>query len=166
MLRKIILAPLFIVNLFVLLKVILFKFGPVSMTTLIDQAKNTIDNPSIVINRWKWANIVPFDTISNSLGLQLSLSQFMNLYGNIAIFIPTGMIISLMVKKRWSLSIIISFGISLMLETMQLFLAMGTFDVDDLILNTAGGMIGAGIVVFGTFVIKGQSRYGKVQEIS
>ena len=147
-----------------LLKIILFKFGPVSLMTLIEQAKNTFEHPDIIINRWKWANLVPLDTITQSFGLQLSMSQFMNLYGNIAIFIPTGILISLMVKKRWSLSILISFGISLMLESLQLVLAMGSFDVDDLILNTAGGMIGAGIVVIGTVVIRRLFRFGKVQE--
>lgn len=165
MLRKILLVPLFIVNLFILLKIILFKFDSVSMTTLINQAKNTFEYPPILMQRWGWANLVPFDTISQSIGRQLSLSQFMNLYGNIAIFIPTGILISLMVKKRWSFSIVISFGISLLLESMQLILAMGSFDVDDLILNTAGGMIGAGIVVIGTALFRRGFSFGKVQEV-
>ncbi|MCR8659623.1 VanZ family protein [Paenibacillus endoradicis] len=166
MLSKSLLIPLFIVNLFLLLKIILFKFGPVSMMTLIDQAKRTYEQPEIILNRWEWANLVPFDTISVSVGRQLSLSQFMNLYGNIAIFIPTGIIISLIVKKRWSLSIIISFGISLLLECMQLFLAMGSFDVDDLILNTSGGLIGAGIVVIGSLLVRKLFHFGKVQEVN
>lgn len=162
MLRKSLLIPLFIVNLFFLLKIILFKFGPVSMMTLIEQAKRSFERPEIILNRLQWANLVPFDTISVSIGRQLSLSQFMNLYGNIAIFIPTGIIISLLVKKKWSLSFIISFGISLILECMQLFLSMGSFDVDDLILNTSGGIIGAGIVVIGSFIVKKLFRFRKV----
>jgi len=161
-LRKSLLIPLFIVNLFFLLKIILFKFGPVSMMTLIEQAKRSFERPEIILNRLQWANLVPFDTISVSIGRQLSLSQFMNLYGNIAIFIPTGIIISLLVKKKWSLSFIISFGISLILECMQLFLSMGSFDVDDLILNTSGGIIGAGIVVIGSFIVKKLFRFRKV----
>ncbi|MNP72422.1 VanZ like family protein [compost metagenome] len=38
-----------------------------------------------------------------------------------------------------------SFGFSLCLECMQLVLSMGTFDVDDLILNTTGGLLGYGV---------------------
>lgn len=166
MLRKSLLIPLFIVNLFFLLKIILFKFGPVSMMTLIEQAKRSLMRPEIITNRLEWANLVPFDTISASIGSQQSLSQFMNLYGNIAIFIPTGIIISLLVKKKWLLSLIISFGISLSLECMQLFLSMGSFDVDDLILNTSGGVIGAGIVVIGSYIVRGVSRFGKAQKVA
>lgn len=164
MARKVLTIPLFMINVFVLFKIILFKFGPVSLTTLIEQAKMTFTQPEIIMNRWKWTNLVPFDTISQSLSLQLSTSQFLNLYGNLVIFIPTGILVSLMVKKRWSLSIVISFGISLMLESLQLLLAMGSFDVDDLILNTAGGTIGAGIVIIGAAVLSSLARFRKAQE--
>jgi glycopeptide antibiotics resistance protein len=37
---------------------------------------------------------------------------------------------------------IASFCLSLTFELLQLFFRLGSFDVDDLLLNTAGGMIG------------------------
>jgi glycopeptide antibiotics resistance protein len=39
---------------------------------------------------------------------------------------------------------ILSFSLSLCFEVTQLLLCIGTFDVDDLILNTSGGMVGCG----------------------
>jgi glycopeptide antibiotics resistance protein len=44
--------------------------------------------------------------------------------------------------------LIAGFLISLGYETMQLLTGLGVFDVDDLILNTAGAFVGIYIVLF------------------
>ena len=68
-----------------------------------------------------------------------------NLVGNIAIFIPLGLFLGLLSKNGGmplAGTMLASFGLSLMLEGGQAVFAIGSFDVDDLMLNTAGGVIG------------------------
>lgn len=70
-----------------------------------------------------------------------------NVVGNVAVFIPLGWSVPFLyqrVKSFWQI-LILSFGISLLAETMQLILKVGCFDVDDLLLNTLGGCMGYGI---------------------
>lgn len=166
MLKKGALILLFLFNLYMLLKIILFKFSEVSATTLIDQAMRVHARPEIIASRITWANFVPFETISKSFYLQLTGNEFLNIYGNIIIFIPTGILLALMTRRKWLTSLLVSFSISLMLESMQLFLAMGSFDVDDIILNTSGGLIGTGIFVIVKAATRLWFRSIKVQEAS
>lgn len=62
---------------------------------------------------------------------------------NVIIFIPMGLYASYFIKhKKFLLTLLISFGISLLLEVFQLFTLMGSFQSEDLIVNTLGGIIG------------------------
>lgn len=62
--------------------------------------------------------------------------------GNIILFIPCGTFVHQFSRKRNVLrSVFRCFLISLLIETCQLFLP-SSFDVDDLLMNTIGGMIG------------------------
>ena len=65
-----------------------------------------------------------------------------NFLGNIIMFIPIGLFNALLSERpRWWKGILWSFGLSLFIEVSQLFVCRGT-DVDDLILNTLGGLMG------------------------
>lgn len=93
----------------------------------------------------KHANLVPFKTIklmqSNALTTTYKVE---NVAGNIAGFIPLGFLFPLLfvsMRKAWK-TIMLIFFISLCFETFQLITALGVFDVDDLILNTSGGIAG------------------------
>lgn len=68
----------------------------------------------------------------------------MNVIGNIAVFMPIGMFLpSLFTRCRnILLTTILSFEISLCVEVVQLVTKVGSFDVDDLLLNTVGGICG------------------------
>ena len=60
--------------------------------------------------------------------------------------VPFGFIVPVMHKKMesfWKVSLL-GFMFSLCVETIQLITKVGCFDVDDLILNTLGAMIGCG----------------------
>lgn len=74
---------------------------------------------------------------------------FVNLVGNVAVFIPFGFAVPLLFQKIHSFLqvLILTFGFSLLVETLQLLLKVGCFDVDDLLLNTIGGCIGYVIFV-------------------
>lgn len=67
-----------------------------------------------------------------------------NLAGNILVFSPMGILIPIFMEKKVGLFYIAgaSFLLSLFIETVQLVFRIGVFDVDDLIMNTLGGIIG------------------------
>ena len=71
--------------------------------------------------------------------------HFSEVVDNILIFIPAGVYLSLIFKKMplWGKAILI-FAASLALECSQYILAVGSFDITDLITNTVGGLIGIG----------------------
>ena len=77
------------------------------------------------------------------LGLR---TVILNLAGNVIGFLPFGFIVPVMHKKMesfWKVSLL-GFLFSLCVETIQLITKVGCFDVDDLMLNTLGAMIGCG----------------------
>ncbi|MCT4598883.1 MAG: VanZ family protein [Vallitalea sp.] len=92
-------------------------------------------------------NLEPFKTINNYIKYRQSVSDAIdirNILGNILAFMPMGFFIPLLSKKtRFFIKIIIISAItSLLVEVIQYKFAVGSFDVDDIILNTLGGFIG------------------------
>lgn len=70
-------------------------------------------------------------------------AMFTNLFGNVIIFIPFGFFLPMASKYKSLFSTVFySFGLSLCVETFQLMTRVGSFDVDDLLLNTLGGLAG------------------------
>ncbi len=67
-----------------------------------------------------------------------------NIAGNIAAFMPFGFLLSMITERRIHTghAFADTFLLSLCAETIQLLSRTGAFDVDDLILNTAGGVLG------------------------
>lgn len=67
---------------------------------------------------------------------------WINFPGNIAMFLPIGFFAGLLADKpRWWKGVLSAFALSFFIEFFQLFVSRGT-DIDDLILNTLGGLIG------------------------
>ena len=76
-----------------------------------------------------------------------SFAVFANLAGNILIFAPYGFFISMASRSRgFFKTLFFSMGLSLCVEIVQLFTRVGSFDVDDILLNTIGGV--AGYIIF------------------
>lgn len=74
-------------------------------------------------------------------------AMFTNLFGNVLIFVPFGFFMPMASRYRSFLSTLFwSFGLSLCVESFQLIARVGSFDVDDLLLNTIGGV--AGYIIF------------------
>ncbi len=70
-------------------------------------------------------------------------ATFTNLAGNVLVFVPFGFLMSMASNYRSFLNTTFySFVLSLVVELSQLMMRVGAFDVDDLLLNTAGGMLG------------------------
>ena len=91
-------------------------------------------------------NLVPFQEIGRYIRhfRALGIYSVINLAGNVAVFVPFGMwlpILAAPARKGYHLEFY-SFLLSLMIETVQLLFRVGSFDVDDILLNTLGGLIG------------------------
>ncbi len=111
-------------------------------------------------------NLIPLKEISryityrNVLGYQLVLA---NLAGNIIGFFPFGFLLAAMnrrFEKVW-LVVLCSFGLSLLVETIQLVTKVGCYDVDDILLNTLGGCLG---VLVRIVITRLRSRKSGVQK--
>lgn len=69
---------------------------------------------------------------------------FINVCGNIAVFVPVGFFLPALWNpcKNIFFTTLISLELSLFAEITQLVTRVGSFDVDDLLLNTLGGLCG------------------------
>lgn len=63
--------------------------------------------------------------------------------GNIILFFPVGVIAGLILGLSTWHTMFMGFSISLLIESLQWFFWLGSFEIDDLIHNTIGAMIGA-----------------------
>lgn len=159
---KWIILGLYAVYLYVLVKVILFKFASVDVSFLWQQLHRAIDNPETMQARLQFANFTPFQSINQNMKRLSSPHDVINLFGNIAIFMPNGIFIGLLIRNKlfgFMGSFLISLGLSLGLECSQIVFSMGSFDVDDLILNTAGGVLGYGCYVVLQTIFTGLSIF-------
>ncbi|MEG1457682.1 MAG: VanZ family protein [Acetivibrio sp.] len=74
---------------------------------------------------------------------------FLNVIMNVAAFIPFGFILPIISpRKPKFINILVSgFELTLVIETIQLLLKVGCFDVDDMLLNTVGAVMGYFLLV-------------------
>ncbi len=97
-------------------------------------------------------NLKPFYEISRFFMYRdvIGLKGFIiNLFGNILVFAPWGFMVPVLRARphKFWYTVGSTFLLSLCIETIQIISRVGSFDVDDLILNTAGGILGC-IVYF------------------
>lgn len=78
------------------------------------------------------------------------LMFFINIIGNVVLFVPFGFLFSLIYskgglkhqKKILWVTLLVSILLCLLIELLQLVTKVGVFDVDDIIMNTTGTLIG------------------------
>lgn len=92
-------------------------------------------------------NLVLFQEIKRFLRYRHTIGFegfVVNFFGNILAFAPFGFCLPVVSPrdKKFYKVVIWSFLFSLTIETIQLLYKIGIFDVDDLLLNTIGGIIG------------------------
>ena len=97
-----------------------------------------------------WINLIPIVHLSDVYD-----GWLINIIGNIAMFIPVGLVWPFCFKKLDTLgkTILAGAGFSLFIEITQLPFFDRCSDVDDLILNTTGILIGA-LIYFGVKLLK------------
>lgn len=101
---------------------------------------------------YPWANLVPFDTIGAAVGYGLDWQQGRYLLGNVIAFAPLGVFLGAWRPHEhgWRRTFMTGLAVSVAIEGAQLALSllMGYWyrvaDVDDLILNTGGVLLGYG----------------------
>lgn len=91
-------------------------------------------------------NLELFKEIKRFITYREQLGTFVvaaNLLGNILIFVPYGFFVSVAGRTRgFFKTFFFSMFLSLAVETVQLIARVGSFDVDDILLNTIGGVLG------------------------
>lgn len=101
-------------------------------------------------------NLKPFATINQFLQFEQFNTDIwiINILGNIGVFIPLGILIPLAFEKKFIKSFYIFFISIFSLELIQLLSRRGSFDIDDMILNSLGFVCGYGIfIIISTWVI-------------
>ena len=105
------------------------------------------------------------DTVHPEIGFSLAAEyrwlnrggadRMAEMLANVAAFIPFGFFLSEFLSttkrlgfwRRVGLATLYTFVLSLLIESLQLILRLGVFEITDLVLNTAGGFVGAGMAV-------------------
>ena len=91
-----------------------------------------------------------------------------NLLGNVAAFLPFGYFLPSLSKKNRNFlyTTLLSFEFSLLIECIQLFSKVGSFDVYDMILNTLGGSLGyLCFLAMGALMKKNEKKKKKKQKL-
>ena len=130
---------IFIIYFILLVKIILFKYrGLISTFDSLFAGE---------LSGFHSFNIIPFQSILEFTKLMFSgyfSRGFINIIGNILVFAPFGYFIPLLYKKFQNIITVISAGffVSVVFEVCQYFLYLGSFDIDDIILNSLGTISG------------------------
>jgi len=125
---------LFLGYLYLLTELLLFGFrtpmGEQSRITYEEYFKNKV-------------NVTPLETIKLYLN-HPGYTSTVNILGNIFVFFPMGLFYGYFFKRSNNviLSTVIFAFASLVFESLQMLFLVGSFDVDDILLNTLGGIVG------------------------
>jgi glycopeptide antibiotics resistance protein len=95
-------------------------------------------------------NLYPFKTMADYFMNSRNYNShvlFINLAANIITFIPLGFFSSLLFKRFRNILSVVAFSIIgiTIIESLQFVFNVGVFDIDDIILNTVGSIIGFAI---------------------
>jgi glycopeptide antibiotics resistance protein len=107
-------------------------------------------------------NLIPFYSIKEyifSNSTTIKKFAFGNVVGNIVIFIPLGTYLSLFNNNRRVITNqLFIFIVSLFIEIIQGILGIGASDIDDIILNCLGGLIGILGYKFLLFILRDEKK--------
>lgn len=141
MINKKYLRILFVLYLLTLLRVIVFKYPLERMEEIADSWRDDVFWEGINSANFEW-----FRTIKMYIRHwdNRGINSFGNLVGNILVFIPFGCMLPLLGKIFKNVFFCLGTGLLLVfaIELFQLLTAFGSFDVDDILLNGFGILIG------------------------
>lgn len=130
---------LFILYILLVIKLLIFKYPMDEIRAIIDTWES-----GVIWEGLDNANFTLFKTIKMYINYAYKLNSFENLVGNVVVFIPFGYILPKVRSgaEHWLTLILWALFFSLGIEMFQLLSAFGAFDVDDLLLNVTGALIG------------------------
>ena len=136
---KHILKTVFFFYILMLLKVIVFKY-PLARLEAIAASWTK----EVVWEGLGTANFTLFKTIRMYIRYWGKLNSFENLFGNVLAFVPLGFLLPFLQKesRRFWILFLDAFVLVCCIELFQLFTAFGAFDVDDILLNCVGALLG------------------------
>ncbi len=121
------------------IKVIIFKYP---MESLRDIAANW--EQVMIREGLEHANFTFLKTIRMYIRYAYKLNSLENLAGNVVVFIPLGILLPFLQEdcRKFSHLLLNVLIFVVGIEIFQLFSAFGVFDVDDILLNTIGAVLG------------------------
>lgn len=145
------LSLIFFLYLLFIIKMIVFKYPASQLQEIVNSWQQ-----DVIWEGLHSANFVPLKTIKMYIRYYdlPGLRSFANLFGNVLIFIPVGIMLPMVHRASQNSFIMImnSFIFVLGIEIFQLFSAFGAFDVDDIILNCFGVLLGR--AMYQIFIVK------------
>jgi glycopeptide antibiotics resistance protein len=136
--KKSIMKILFYTYILLIFIFIVFKFNG-SFNEILDRIDSIKSNREMGILN---LNLTPFKQINDYKKNIFNLFAIKNIFGNIIAFLPFGFFIPTIYNKNFINTLIISLISILIIETLQFITMLGYFDIDDIILNTTGCLIG------------------------
>ncbi|MBO6015273.1 MAG: VanZ family protein [Lachnospiraceae bacterium] len=149
---------LLFIYILILVRLIVFKY-PIPIL------RGIMDNWDVdMVRRGVYsANLRPFKTVRMYVRYFHQINGFDNLFGNIFAFLPFGMLLPLAFEDCSNVGYVLlhSFWLSLGIEIFQLISHFGEFDVDDIILNCLGALLGYICYRIGQFLLYGSAKTRK-----
>lgn len=136
---KVLFHILFWIYFLIAIRFLIFKYPAAFLKSIADNW-----NRGVILSGLSTANFVPLKTITMYIRYADRLNSFENIVGNIIIFMPFGFLVPFTWKSNHGVGLIFALGFlfSMGVELTQLISGFGAFDVDDLILNTLGAILG------------------------
>lgn len=130
---------LFFLYLLLVIRLLIFKYPIGELKAIVDSWEK-----GVILEGLESANFTLFKTIKMYIRYAYKLNSFENLVGNVAVFIPFGFFLPKVSRwaNHWFMVLSAGFFFSMGIELFQLFSAFGAFDVDDLLLNSLGALLG------------------------
>lgn len=130
---------IFFIYLLIVIKLIIFKYPYEQLKAIADSWEK-----GVILEGLDTANFTLFKTIRMYIKYSYKLNSFENLIGNIVVFVPYGFLFPYVLKKGSNFFVMLfnAFLFVAGIEIFQLFSAFGAFDVDDILLNCVGAVMG------------------------
>lgn len=130
---------LFVVYILLLIKCVIFKYPYEQLYNIAQTWRK-----DVILEGLETANFTPLKTIKMYIKYADKLNSVENLAGNVLLFVPFGVLFPLIRTRKTTFPDILANALLLVLgiEVFQLFSAFGAFDVDDIILNCLGAILG------------------------
>lgn len=93
-----------------------------------------------------------------------SVTAWRNLILNILLFVPMGFLLPFLYRKNWQFGKVYLTGmiISVLIEAIQFAANRGIVEIDDVLNNTLGTMIGYGVWILFTYISTSRKKKGKL----